>query len=217
MSDTQHTKARPAHHTPICPANLGCPECPEAPTVPATLGSRRAGQGFGSLGSAHPGAEGAGGRGPPSSAPLRTAQPSGPAALRRAAGHLRLRPRGAVPRRGSPPGSAARTPLPAAAGRQQGNGSAGAQGPGCARRLRPPWFRRSGAPVPTAFQPQRLSVRRRRRSWGEKGEETEDASGDRTAKRAPAAGGPVARRARELLGNVVLPAFHPPSVSRATT
>lgn len=61
----------------------------------------------------------------------------------------------------------------------------------------------------------RLSVRRRR-SWGEKREATEDAAGDRTAKRAPAAGGPVARRARVLLGNVVLPAFHPPSVSRAT-
>lgn len=215
MSDTQQTTARPAHHTPICPANLGCPECPEAPAVPATPRSRRAGQGSGSLGSAHPGTEGAGGRGPPSSAPLRAAQPSGTAALRRAAGHLRLRPRGAVPRQGSPPVSAARTPLPAAAGRQQGSRSAGAQGPGCARRLRPPWFRRSAAPAPTALRPQRLSVRRRR-SWGEKREATEDAAGDRTAKRAPAAGGPVARRARVLLGNVVLPAFHPPSVSRAT-
>lgn len=95
---------------------------------------------------------------------------------------------------GSPPVSAARTPLPAAAGRQQGSGSAGAQGPGYARRLRPPWFRRSAAaaPAPTALWPQRLSVRRRR-SWGEKREATEDAAGDRTAKRAPAAGGPVAR------------------------
>lgn len=54
--DTQHTTDRPAHHTPICPANLGCPECPEAPAVPATPRSRRAGQGSGSLGSAHPGA-----------------------------------------------------------------------------------------------------------------------------------------------------------------
>lgn len=166
---------------------------------------------------------GAGGRGPPSSAPLRAAQPSGPTALRREAGHLRLKPRGAVPCRGSPPGSAARTRLPATAGRQQGNRSAGAQGPGCALRLRPPWFRRSGAPAPapaqapTALQPQRLSVRRRRRSWGEKGEATEDAAGDRTAKRAPAAGGPVTRRAHVLLGNVVRSAFHPPSVSRATT
>lgn len=65
------------------------------------------------------------------------------------------------------------------------------------------------------LRPQRLSVRRRR-SWGEKREATEDTAGDRTAKRAPAAGGPVARRARVLLGNVVLPEFRP-SVSRATT
>lgn len=56
MSDAQHATARPAHHTPICPVNLG--GCPEAPVVPATPRSPRASRGSSSLGSAHPGAEG---------------------------------------------------------------------------------------------------------------------------------------------------------------
>lgn len=56
LSEAQHATARPAHHTPICPANLG--ECPEAPAVPATPRSRRGDRGSRSLGSAQPGAEG---------------------------------------------------------------------------------------------------------------------------------------------------------------
>lgn len=63
LSDAQHATARPAHHTPICPANLG--ECPEAPVVPATPRSPRAGRGSSSLGSAHPGAEGSPSSGQP--------------------------------------------------------------------------------------------------------------------------------------------------------
>lgn len=167
VSDAQHSTASPAHHTPICPANLG--ECPEAPVVPATLGSPRAGQGSSSLGSAHPGAEG-----PPSSAQPGAAQPSGAAALRRADGHLRLSPRGAVPRQGSPPVSAARTALSSRGGRAAGKRERGRT---AARVCTPPQASMvpplSGSGSGCALAPE-MSVQRRG-GYGEKWEAAEDA------------------------------------------
>lgn len=126
MSDAQHATARPAHHTPICPANLG--GCPEAPVVPATPRSPRASRGSSSPGSAHPGAEGPPSLGQPRNDP--TFGGRSPPARGRSP---RLSPGGAVPCQGSPPVSAAQSPLPAAEGGRAGSREAGARahsGPG---------------------------------------------------------------------------------------
>lgn len=152
MSDAQHATARPAHHTPICPANLGV--CPEAPVVPATPRFPRAGRGSSSLGSAHPSAEGPPSLGQPRNDP--TFGGRSPPARGRSPPAQSWRG-GALSGKPTCIGSAV---SPSSRGRrasgQQGSGSAGAQRPGCARRLRAPWCHSAApAPGPAASRSQR--------------------------------------------------------------
>lgn len=194
MSDTQHTTARPAHHTPICPANLGCPECPEAPAVPATPRSPRAGQGSGSLGSAQPGAEGTSGRGPPGSAQPR----GGPTFPDRSPPARGRSPLAQTPRGGAAPGKptcVSGADSPSSRGgqtaRKQESRRTAARVRTPAQASMVPLLSGSGSGSSSGSDPApEVSVRRRRDF---KREAAVDATRDRTAGRAPAAGGPVAR------------------------